>query len=240
VADPTITPAPTGNPVNVFWKGDAETGNLSQWCNVHQAAPDRIQIVTNPVKQGQYAYRFDLLDGDSVFGTERVVLSQGAPPCGNPLEIEGEEKFYGFSVYLPSDFPAYTTWSQVMQFKAEHTGSPPVQLALTNDKWRVTYRPTVTSDNITKWQTPAVRGQWERFVYHVKWSRDPQVGFIEVWYNGTKVVPLFKTTTVHEVNGEPVPAHAVIGHYRDAAISSDVVLYHDGYTVGSSHEAVAQ
>jgi hypothetical protein len=66
------------------------------------------------------------------------------------------------------------------------------------------------------------------------------VGSIEVWYNNTKVVLLFSTATVHEDNGQPVPNLAVIGHRRISVIISDVVLYHDGYTVGSSYDAVTQ
>ena len=237
---PSLTPVPTAITGNIYWQGNAETGNLSQWCHAHTVTPDRIQVVTGPVKQGKYAYRFELRDGDNIFGTERVVLSQGPEPCGHPLELNGQEKYYGWSVYLPSNFPVYTSWSQVMQFKAHDTGSPPLQLALNDNQWRLTYRPTASSSNLVKWSTPAVRGRWERFVAHVKWSTDPNVGFIEFWYNGTKVVPLFKTSTIHFLNGQPVPNHVAIGHYRDAAISSNVILYHDGFTVGSTYESVAQ
>lgn len=222
---------------DIIWRGDAETGDLSQWCNAHQAAPGRISVVTSPVVQGGYAYKFILNNGDSVFGTERVVLNQANPECAN-TKWETGERYYGWSVMLPADFPINSAWSLVAQWKGVHTGSPVIQLGLANDKWRLLYRPTTSSPNILKWETPVKKGQYESFVMHVNYSTDPQVGFIELWMNGVLVVPKFYTSTIHLSGGVPAQIFVEIGLYRDSGISSNVVLFHDGFTVGKTYASV--
>jgi len=220
---------------DVIWRGDAESGDLSQWCRVNQAAPGRISVVTSPVKQGQYAYKFILNNGDSVYSTERVTLSQ---QCDGRYETDGQEKYYGFSVLLPSDYPTNTGWSLVVQWKGIHTGSPPISLNLRNDRWMLNYRPNVNSGELHKWDAPVVKGQWANFVLHVKWSANPAVGFIEMWYNGVLVVPKFATSTMHTNGSLPINNYVAMGLYRDASISTNVILYHDGMVVGRTYESV--
>ena len=38
-------------------------------------------------------------------------------------------------------------------------------------------------------------GRWHDFAVHVLWSRDPQKGFVEVWFDGEQVVPKTMTAT---------------------------------------------
>lgn len=239
---PTVTTAhtPTRTPTspppggNIYWRGDAESGDLSQWCTTFREAPDRIQVVTSPVKQGRYAYRINVQANDNPSG-ERATLSQICRPTERP----GDDKYYGMSVMLPSGFPDYSAWSQVMQFKANDTGSPPVQITYTGGQWQLTHRPNVSSGNIVKWRTPARKGVWESFIFHIKWSSNPQTGLIELWYNGNRVAS-FNTSTIHVMNGVTYPNFVAIGHYRDASISDNVILYHDGFVSGSTFASVAQ
>jgi len=220
---------------DIVWSGDAETGDLSQWCEVNEAVLGRITVVDNPVAQGNYSYRFQLNNGDSIFGSERVTLSQ---QCDGRYELDGEEKYYGWSVMLPNDYPYNTSWSLVVQWKGIHTGSPPIQLSQRDANWQLTYRPTASSSNIVKWKAPVNKGQYDNFVMHVKWSSDPTIGFIELWYNGQLVVEKFYTSTIHLSGGLPVENYVAMGLYRDSAISTDVILYHDGFTVGKTFASV--
>lgn len=47
------------------------------------------------------------------------------------------------------------------------------------------------------WSSPPVVkvGTWYYFVFHIKWSADPSVGFVEVWMNGTHQFKKFVSTT---------------------------------------------
>lgn len=236
---PSIDPTPTGTAE--YWKGDAETGDLSQWSKVVQAAPDRIQVITSPVSQGKYAYRFELRDGDDASG-ERVQLDSGISGGPNSHYIsDGDEAFYGVSFYLPSaSLPKIAKWRLFLQFKGIHTGSPPVAISHNADEWRLYYRPNTSSDNLLKWRTPDRKDVWEKFMFRIKWSKDPQVGFIEMYYNGVLAVPKFYTSNIHVQGGVPIRNIVDIGIYRDAGITSTDVIYIDNFVAGRSYDEVKQ
>ena len=48
---------------------DFETGDLSQYDMVQRAAPDRLRVVTDPTRQGDYAARFEVRAGDTPAST---------------------------------------------------------------------------------------------------------------------------------------------------------------------------
>ena len=77
---------------------------------------------------------------------------------------------------------------------------------------------------------PLVRGRWADFVFHVKWSSDPNVGYVEVYMNGSLVVQQTATATIYP--GQNV--YLKQGFYR-AACSCTTVLYQDGTRRGSSY-----
>lgn len=226
-----------------YWRGDAETGDLSQWAKVIRAETDRIQVVTNPVSNGKYSYRFELRGEDSTYG-ERVQLDSGISGGANAHYIkDGDEGYYGCSFYLPSDSLAKNTnWRQFLQFKGIHTGSPPLQIGFNNDNWRLYYRPTNDVSNIMKWQSPspARKNVWEKFTFHIKWSADPKVGFFEAYYNNTLVVPKFYTSLIHIQDGKKIDNVVDIGIYRDSAISTTDIIYIDNFVAGRSYDEVKQ
>ena len=58
----------------VLWRGDFSTGNLSQWDSTEAAAPNRLQVVTSPVRAGPYALRVEVDQGDFIYGGTRAEL----------------------------------------------------------------------------------------------------------------------------------------------------------------------
>src|SRR3989344_5146589 len=141
---PTVTPklpTPTSIPISplpegIYWRGDAETGNLSQWCVKNEAAPGRIKVVTSPVAQGKYAYQFNYIHPDAVGNYERVTLANGQGPDATcKYEPLGSERYYGWSVLLPAGYPNNTLWSLMVQFKGERSGSPQISLNFRDNNW---------------------------------------------------------------------------------------------------------
>lgn len=240
ISGPTPPDPPIPPDGDKTWVGDAETGDLSQWQDITQAAPGRISIVTAPVDQGKYAYRFELRPGDDAYGS-RVQLGTGISGGVKAHYINnGDEGYYGVSIRLPSNLATVEDWRQYAQWKGIHTGSPPLQISHNNNKWRLYYRPNTLSDkNILKWEAPDRKDVWERFTFHIKWSVDPKVGFIEMKYNGALVVPLFYTSNIHMKDGKPVSNIVNIGIYRSSSIKSTDVVHIDNYVEGTSWEAVA-
>ena len=81
------------------WVGDFETGDLSQWTGVQRAQPDRVSVVTDPVRDGRYAVRFKVMPGDYPVGPsgERAELYEDTP------DRPGTEWYYAWSTLFPSD-----------------------------------------------------------------------------------------------------------------------------------------
>jgi hypothetical protein len=228
--------------VTEYWRGDAETGDKSQWCRQTAQTDSRIQVVTNPISQGNYAYRMELRYGDNPSGCRSTLASGPTSKLGTCHLIKsGDEAFYGWSVFLPSDSVIKSDkWRLVLQFKGIGSGSPPVSLNLNNDAWILNNRPTTSSGNLHIWKAPARKDVWEKFMMHIKWSENPKIGFLELYYNDGLVLPQKFTSTIHIKDGKPVTNFVALGLYRDSSIKQTDILYHDGFVAGQSYEEVKQ
>src|SRR5690606_22215841 len=93
---PTIASAST------VWKGDFETGNLSQWSRSQSVASDRLQVVSDVVREGSYALKATVHQGDNPIQAsgnrnELLYLTHEDP---------GTEYFYKWSTLFPEDYPS--------------------------------------------------------------------------------------------------------------------------------------
>ena len=223
--------APTSSMAVVSNTADAETGNFSQWCGQHSAVP--LQIVTAPVRDGKYAYRTEIRDGQLIYGTERSEVANGPTLCGKDTYTDGEENYTAVSVYLDPSFPKYSDWSLVTQFKGPHTGTPPMQISLQNDKWSVTGSGRVTPR--PRWEFgSAQRGIWNDFVLRAKWSPDPKVGWFEMYHQGKLVIPKTYTATMYLDEGVATPLFLSVGQYRSLDNSGTSIMTVDAVRVGST------
>lgn len=246
-ASPTSSPSPTSTapattapaPVagSLSFVGNAETADTGQWCHEHSAV-DLPAPVTSPVRDGRYAYRTEVRDGAEIYGTERSELANGPTLCGKDTYTDGEENYTAFSVHPAANFPKYSHWSLVAQFKGPRTGTPPLQVSLVNDTWeilgsgRVSPRPRWTVGTLK-------RGIWNDFVIHARWSPDPKVGWFEVYHQGRLVVPKTYTATMYLDSGVATPLFLSVGQYRDTAPTSGTAVLHvDAVKVGSTLAAV--
>lgn len=73
-----------------------------------------------------------------------------------------------------------------------------------------------------------VRGVWHDFTWHVKWSSDPNQGFVELYYNGDLVVPLTNCATMYP----GMQVYLKQGLYRNANIVPDGIVFHDAMIKG--------
>jgi MYXO-CTERM domain-containing protein len=211
---------------DVLWRGDYETGDLSQWDKVDGLA-SRLTVESSVVHQGSKALRVELHQGDvSSSGTRNeVVLSDPAH-----FESEGNDRWYAWSTLFPADYPSNDTWQVFTQW--HHTGccgSPPVEFSVIGEHIQLGHDGSAE----VLWTAPLVRGVWHDFVVHVFWSSTD--GYVELYYDGAKV--LGKTSVQTLYPGEQ--AYLKQGLYWNAAITSVGVLYHDGMVMGTSLADVA-
>lgn len=231
-AKKTTTPAP---PVvipealspGLVWKGDYETGSLSQWPIVQKVASDRIQIAQDPTRQGKYAARFEVRPGDNIGNT-----SPRAEVAAELHEQEGDERYYRWFTYFDPAFPTNfeNSFITFTQWRSTNESGAYSSFMLWGDEIELRL-------DGTRWEAPLVKGVWHEFIYHVKWSADPNVGFIELWYDGQLVMPKTAAKTMYGNPGGGIENYVKQGLYKSDEIPTGV-LYHDGFVSGTSLESV--
>ncbi len=235
---PAITPPGPGAaaaalPGREIFRGDFETGSLGQWNGLQRVATDRISVVGSPARDGRYAARFEVRDGDNPIGYgDRAELQSSTG------ESEGDERWYSWSTMFAADFPRSSAWQVVSQWHANADGSPPLAFYAENDDLVLTANrmagPGSPLGAVRLWRGPLRRGTWNDIRMHVKWSGSDSVGFVELWIDG---VPqkLDDGTTRRAVRTlyPGVGAYFKQGLYRQSGVGGTGVLFHDGLRVSA-------
>ena len=205
----------------VVWKGDFESGTVGQYSSSQRVSADRLQVVQNPVTQGRYALKATVRQGDNPInasGNRNELVYMGP-------EKEGSEYYYRWQVMFAPDFPSVNTWQVFTQWHHNGCcGSPPVEFFVKGEQMRLTL-----TDSVTPWTAPLVRGQWQDFVFHVKWSSGDSTGFVELWHNGKLVLSKYKHATMYPGDG----IYLKLGLYRSDTVVPVGIVYHDGFTMGT-------
>lgn len=223
-AAPAIPPAPTVGD----WQGNFETGDISQWDLVQRVASDRITISQDQVREGNYSARFEVRPGDNIGDTApRAELGAFLG------EHENEERYYRWYTYFDPSFPTSYKNSFVTftQWRAMDESDDLTSFMVWGDKIQL-------RQEGTRWSAPLVKGVWHEFIYHVKWSPDPDVGFVELWYDGELVMEKNHVNTMSGEPGAGVQNYVKQGLYKADEIPTGVV-YHDGFVTGDSFAAVS-
>jgi len=199
------------------WRGDFESANLTQWTKAQITAADRAVVTRDPIRQGKYAVRITVRQGDNPINasgnrSELVRMTNEAP---------GSEYYYRFSTMFPSNFPNVNRWQVFLQW--HHTGnngSPPVECYVLLNQMRCRVG---GANGKVLWTRPLERNKWQNFIFHLKWSSNASVGFIEMWRNGKKELP--KKYVATQYPGERTILK--VGYYRDNRVTQTAQIYHD-------------
>lgn len=203
----------------VLWKGDFESGNLSQWSYVLNGTlneRNNIEIVNSPVVRGKNAARVTIHPDDLWSnGHNRVELKYDGKRTG-----ENETTFFSWHFQLPADvqvrndiayWETQQTYSQSMALFVEPGASGTV-LGL-----RVNY------GQGEFWSTPISVGEWHHVAMEVFWSQDVELGHVSLWLDGEKVVDKSKGSTKPDGNDLFIQ----MGMHRNAAENYEEVIYLD-------------
>ncbi|ADO74812.1 heparin lyase I family protein [Stigmatella aurantiaca] len=215
---------PTLASATTLWKGDFEPGNTSQWSSSQSVASDRLQVVTDTVREGRYALKVTVKKGDNPISAsgnrnELLYLSRETP---------NTEYFYKWSTLFPKGYPSVDKWQVFAQWHQDGCcGSPPLEFYVVGEEMRL--RVGGSSGRVV-WKAPLKREQWHDFVMRVKWSSDAKVGFVELYKDGKLVLP--KTMAATQFGKEK--NYLKLGLYRDASVSPTATLYHDGFVMAST------
>lgn len=230
----------------MVFAADFEAGSIdtsSQWV-VSGNSPT---VTTAYVREGKYAIKtfLDRKNSPTSYRTELAMRSIRAQP--------DVDYWYGFSIYLPSDYVADSIWEIVAQWHAvpdkalgEGDLNPPVSLHSENGKWKVStiwdaHQVTTKSyDGSRSYDLGAYkRGVWTDWVFHIKWSPNSD-GLLQVWEDGKQVINTPGPIGFNDAVG-PYFKFGLYKGWRDRSSPVGLVttrtLYHDSIRMASGPTA---
>jgi hypothetical protein len=229
-----------------------ESGTLSGTKQVRINVP---VPTTERARAGKYSMKAVLRAEDvskTVSGSERneVEITASHAPMNTAL-------WYGFSVFLPSDYVADNVWELVTQWyptgdaDEEWGRQPTMALVTTKGKWAIENR--YSSQTITPINDPSISlkrwdigtqelNRWTDWVFNVRWTHTTD-GFLKVWKDGKLVVDYKGPTSYNDQQGPFVKQGIYKGWHKMAIDAATVrTVYHDEFRMagpGGSYEAVA-
>jgi hypothetical protein len=211
----------------VLWKGDFETGDLSQWDTstaVKTGDRDNLVFESDTVADGTKAAKITLRD-DIIFepyNQSRVEVKHIGLHTKN-----GEDSYFAWSFMIPKDaeirsnigyWESLPSSKNTMTFYIEPAGGGGTNLKFGTGDLGQTLR----------WTVKLELNHWHRIAIHNHWSQSETDGKVDVWYDGMPVVTgaavakrnsddLFFQMGLHRSDPSP-PVQDI---YIDAALEAD-------------------
>lgn len=203
-----------------------------------------------PARKGNSSARFEFAKSDvtTYNGYIRAEIHQDSPPEA--------ENWYGFSMYLPTDFVSdpmaekFAQWHEIPDWDLGETWrSPPISLGIQNDRYnlQVLWAAAPVNTNNTKDGEKDIdlgpvtdKGKWADWVVHIKFSYKSD-GILEIWKNKVKIYSLYGPNSF---NDENFP-YFKLGIYKwgwngwaSYSPESKRVLYMDEVRIGNSKSSL--
>jgi hypothetical protein len=177
----SVAPPTMPSPDSPRWRGDLETGDLSQWS--YLLNPRGVSVVDAPVLEGRHAARVEIEPTDLwPNGLNRVELQHKPPPTAL---VEGQHSCFAWSFLVPAAlsearhqigyWESYPSYQQIMSFEVRGQ--------------TIRFVTRLPSERI-HWTAPAAitPNVWHRLALCARWSADISVGSVDVWFDGRPVV----------------------------------------------------
>jgi Polysaccharide lyase len=163
-------------PGRVLFTSDFERRGFPEW--YVQALPSRATLVHDSPYEGRSNARFEVRPGD----VEPDTGSQRAEVSG-PTFREGQDLYVRVAVRVPQANSFRGPWQLIQQFHDDSdTGSPGTAVFLTTNR---RLRVGAGDGSQIDWTSRRLQtDRWYELVYRVKFSRESNVGFVEVWLDG--------------------------------------------------------
>ncbi len=228
---------------------DFESGNLGGFHYLVVDTNFNTQIVTAPVRRGNYALKNTLRPEDFIFNGYRTELS--LYDCARYKT----EVYYGFSVmidtaYSDNQFNLICQWQDLPYYiqgeawdptPVLHGSSPPLALVYADGKLVTVMNENPNSDNHTFQISDPLsvnKGEWIDVIFHVFWSDDND-GYVEAWINDAPII----NSPDNRYYGRNLFARTgnyfKFGQYRGHnATANTNIVYFDEVRIGTSYNEV--
>jgi Polysaccharide lyase len=197
-----------------------------------QSLPGRARTVSSTPFGGTGAGRFEVRTGD----VEPDTGSQRSEVSG-PTFHEGQDLYIRDAIRIPPGNTYRAPW-QIIQQLHEHawSGSPGIAVFLENDR---TLKLGAGDSSPIYWQSSPLRvNRWYDLVYRVHLSRNPRLGFVEVWLNGVKRTLRNGRWRAYGQTIQAARTYIKAGIYRARSSRGTSIVEHDTIVVGTSLAAV--
>jgi hypothetical protein len=234
----------------VTWRADFETGNLSQFSgnvNATNGARKNIEIVADPVQQGQSAGKFTIHADDTFAATQmRVQVTRNGSPTGEGQDVLMSWYFLIAADPMIRDNIAYWETSGSNRNMMTWWIAPKAGGGTTFDFGTGSLGSTKHIFTL-----PIALNQWHQVASHIHWSMNAQQGHIIVWLDGAKVADenaltkpdmnsLFFQAGIHRANRSPLVDTVFFDNFLEGDSLADIMVADPGAPdAGSNADARA-
>jgi hypothetical protein len=197
-----------------------------------QSLNGRAITSTSDPFEGSRAARFEVRDGDVEpdTGSERSEVS-------GPTFNEGEDLYIRDAILVPPKSTYAGPWQIVQQLHEEGWSGSPGMAVFVDSKGSLKIGAGDGSPSF--WTSSKLKKDyWHDLVYHVKLSRDPRVGFVEVWLDGVRQSLNNSKVRAYGKTIQAAQTYLKVGIYRSKASRGTSIVEHDDIVVGTSLAAV--
>ncbi|QNK63537.1 heparin lyase I family protein [Pedobacter sp. PAMC26386] len=164
------------NALSVLFNGDASNGSSNVWKEINVEQNGTITTVND--ETGTLCWSFN-----KPVGSHRAE-GHGAK---NYQAVEGSDIYIGWTSNI--NIPVSLKTEAIFQWKAYPTAKAsanhPLMLRTSNGKLELQHFDENHVATVP-WSIALSSGIWQKFVIHMKVSKDDTIGFIEFWYNGVQ------------------------------------------------------
>lgn len=194
-------------------------------------------VTTDPTmhRKGSYAGKFEVYDGDCTSYPTRALVRWNQHFC------EGDDRYIGYSMYVPSNLPAPSPgWMNLGQFGyGPPWGYPPLHFNNDDNGFRMS---VYNQYNTRLTYVPFSRDAWTDIVLHERFSKNPSIGFVEIWVNGVPLTMANGSTRYYTntLRDDATGCGSLdIQQYRKAGMwPSPLTVWFDEVKVGASYADV--
>ncbi len=214
--------APSHRPGNVphgpRWRGDFETGDLSQWS--YLLNPRGLSVVASPVAEGRHAARVEITAADLwPNGLNRVELQEKPPRA---TFAERARSCFGWRFFLPAAlsearhqigyFESYPSYRQIMSVEVRGQA--------------IAFVTRLPADHVL-WSAPgaATPDVWHQLAICARWSADAATGSVDVWFDRRPVVLHGAARTLWNGDANQIQ----IGILRDVPAAPEIMFLDDAF-----------
>jgi hypothetical protein len=225
-----LVSAPSVTSGEVLWRGDFETGDLTQWdslLNPTKGDRNNINVVMTPVHGGTRAAEVVIHPDDLWQGNNhnRVELHYDAV---DTRTAEGQTTYFSFYFRLPANaqttndiayWETANSYQQSMAFWVE-PGAGGTQLSFRTNH----------PSGMMHYQGPLTIEAWHQLAMQILWSENANTGRVSVWLDGEKIVNEVAAKTKPDSNRVFVQ----VGYHRNATAAPVETIYLDDAIEASS------